>query len=238
MKILSLWSGPRNVSTALMYAFAQRPDAEVVDEPLYAHYLSRTMAGHPGEKEVLHAMENDGKVVMQQLTNHSTQKSILFLKNMAHHWVDLDLSWLNEMDHLFLIRDPVEMLPSLVQQLPHPIIRDTGLKTQVELYTTLEKMGRHPAVVNSKDLLLNPRNMLKMICNHLQITFYDGMLTWDKGPRKEDGVWAKYWYHNVHNSTAFGKYQPKQTPFPETLRPLLEECTPYYNFLNERALKN
>ncbi|UII33874.1 sulfotransferase family protein [Fulvivirga ulvae] len=237
MKILSLWSGPRNVSTALMYSFAQRPDTKVVDEPLYAHYLFRTNANHPGEQEVLNNMENDGTKVLNQLQKLRTDHSIVFLKNMGHHWIDLDERLLDNMEHVFLIRDPKEMLPSLINQLKDPVLRDTGLKVQKDLYDILTKRGKSAPVIDAKLLLTDPQNVLQKACNALNIPFYPEMLKWEKGPRTEDGVWAKYWYHRVHQSEGFTPYEDKKEPFPKHLEPLLEECEPYYKFLYQKAIK-
>ncbi|UII22456.1 sulfotransferase family protein [Fulvivirga ligni] len=237
MKILSLWSGPRNVSTALMYSFAQRPDTHVIDEPLYAHYLANTPVEHPGGDEVLQVMENDGDKVLTDLFDDDHSADLIFLKNMAHHWIHLNDNWLAKMDHLFLIRDPREMLPSLINQIPQPILRDTGLKMQYDLYHTMQAQGKKPEIIDSKRLLLNPAVILRKACDALQIPFTEGMLRWEAGARPEDGVWAKQWYHSVHQSTGFSPYKTKTEPFPDQLLPLLEECEPYYQFLLERALQ-
>lgn len=237
MKIISLWSGPRNVSTALMYSFAQLNDVTVIDEPLYAHYLSKTDVTHPGDQEVLETMEHDGTKVLRTIIEQEENKPILFLKNMAHHWIELDDRWLHKFENVFLIRNPEEMLPSLIHQLPHPTLRDTALKTQVDLFEKLTSNGHSPMIVDSKNLLLNPKEILSNLCSHLDISYSPSMLTWPKGARKEDGIWAKYWYHNVHKSEGFSPYSVKNEPFPSSLRPLLEECRPYYNYLYERSIK-
>jgi hypothetical protein len=237
MKIISLWSGPRNVSTALMYSFAQRSDTYVVDEPLYGHYLTNTDAVHPGMKEVIENMETDGLLVIEQLIKQSKTTPILFLKNMAHHWIKLDDSILNDFDNIFLIRDPREMLPSLVNQIPNPVLRDTGLKMQVDMFKKLQNEGKSPVIIDSRQLLLNPENALKKICAHLKINFDEHMLHWEAKPRKEDGVWAKHWYQNVHKSTGFQSYSKKKEIVPNHIMPLLEECIPYYDFLYENAIK-
>ncbi len=237
MKIISLWSGPRNVSTALMYSFAQLDNMTVVDEPLYAHYLSKTDVNHPGDQEVLDTMEHDGKKVLENILSSAQQQPMLFIKNMAHHWIQLENSWLDKFDNIFLIRDPREMLPSLINQLPQPTLRDTGLKTQVDLYKGLISRGHNPMIIDSKNLLLEPKAILSRICNHLDIPFSSSMLHWPKGPRKEDGIWAKYWYQNVHESEGFSPYLPKDVTFPSQLDPLLKECQPYYNYLFDQSLK-
>lgn len=237
MNIISLWSGPRNVSTALMYSFAQRNDTQVIDEPLYGHYLTKSDAVHIGQDEIIQNMNTDGHQVMQQLLSQETKK-ITFLKNMAHHWIELSDDHLTKMDNIFLIRNPEEMLPSLSIQIPTPILRDTGLKQQVDLYKSLEEAGKAaPVIIESKDLLLSPDNMLSAVCQKLNIPFDKNMLSWKAGPRPEDGIWAKHWYHNVHKSTGFAPYKRKEQPFPNDLEPLLQECNIYYEFLSKKALK-
>jgi len=233
---ICLWSGPRNVSTALMYAFAQRPDTRVVDEPLYAHYLRVSGRIHPGRDEVLAAQNSDGNAVVRDIILGPVDRPVLFVKQMAHHLVDLDLSFLEMVQNVFLIRDPHEMLPSLVNQIPDPDLRDTGLALQADLYQRLEELGQRPAVVDARDLLLDPTRVLEGLCITLGLAFVPEMLQWDAGGRVEDGVWAPYWYHNIHKSTGFAPYRPKIEPFPERLGPLLNECLPYYEFLMSRRL--
>lgn len=221
-----------------MYSFAQREDTVVVDEPLYGHYLRVSGADHPGRDEVVAAMNCDGDSVMRelQLRDLPTGKSVLFLKQMAHHLVELDRSFLSRTANVLLIRDPEQMLPSLTVQIPDATLADTGLETQWRLFEQLQAAGDRPTVIDSRLLLLNPRNVLEKLCQHLSIDFAPGMLSWPAGPRKEDGVWAKHWYHAVHKSTGFQSYRPK-TGFPPTLGPLLEECAPFYEKLYRHALR-
>ena len=237
MKAICLWSGPRNVSTALMYSFAERSDTRVVDEPLYGHFLRVTGTVHPGRDEVLAAVECDGDKVMRDLLATSADNPpVLFMKQMAHHLVDLDESFLERTANIFLIRDPEQMLPSLTIQLPEAGIDDTGLKRQWQLYEQLVDAGQRPAIVDSRELLLDPRSVLGRLCEHLAIPFEESMLNWEPGPRGEDGVWAPHWYHAVHKSSGFAAYQHK-TDFPEDLRPLLEECAPWYDKLFGHAIR-
>lgn len=232
---INLWSGPRNVSTALMYAFAQRDDTRVVDEPLYGHYLRTTGAVHPGGDEVLRAMDTNGARVVKEVILGPCDRSVLFIKNMGHHLIDLDWRFLEETSTALLIRDPKEMLPSLINQVPEPGIDDTALKRQVEIFTHLQDRGRTPCVLDSRELLLDPRGVLEQFCQHVGIGFDEGMLNWRPGPRPEEGVWAPYWYHVVQKSTGFAPFRAKTSPFPEFLNPLLEECKPYYEFLLRHA---
>ena len=237
MKTLCLWSGPRNVSTALMYSFAQRPDTRVIDEPLYGHYLRVSGADHPGRNEIMQAINCDGNAVMRTLLGGiRPDAELLFLKHMAHHLVDLDLSFLAETQNVFLIRDPQEMLPSLTVQIPHARLVDTGLSRQWDVFQNLEAEGQEPIIIDSRELLLDPTAVLKTLCQHLHIDFNDNMLGWSAGPIREDGVWAKHWYHAVHKSTGFARYLEKGE-FPEKLRPLLDECSPYYANLYDHAIK-
>lgn len=233
---LSMWSGPRNVSTALMYAFRQRSDTLVVDEPLYGHYLASVGPGHPGEREVLDDMDRDGERVVREVLLGPCGKPVHFFKNMAHHLVGLDREFLSALTNVFLIRNPKEMLPSLNKQLPNPTIRDTGLAQQIEILDGMVARHERPVVLDAKDLLLDPPGVLRQTCERLQIPFEDAMLHWPAGPKPEDGVWAEHWYENVHASTGFGEYRPKTEPFPKELTPLLEECQPFYERLREHAI--
>ena len=237
-KPICLWSGPRNVSTALMYSFAQREDIRAVDEPLYGHYLRVSGAPHPGRDDVIAAMNCNGDAVMRELLEwqRANQTVSLFLKHMAHHLVDVDRRFLGETRNVLLIRDPREMLPSLNVQLPDAALADTGLKRQWELLVELEDLGQRPAVVDAKQLLLDPPRVLSTLCEHLGLAFEPGMLNWQPGPRPEDGVWAPHWYHAVHKSTGFAPYRPK-TGFPDQLMPLLERCEPWYEKLFAHAIR-
>lgn len=232
-----LWSGPRNVSTAVMYAFAQRTDTRVVDEPLYAHYLRVSDADHPGREDVLAAQDQDGDAVVRDIVLGASDRPVLFIKQMAHHLVELDLGFLDRTVNAFLIRDPEEMLPSLANQIPNPNLRDTGLALQTNLFDRLQGLGQMPAVLDARELLLNPRAVLQQFCEGIKLDFDPAMLSWPAGGLAEDGVWARHWYHNIHRSTGFAPYQSKSEPFPERLKPLLKECRPHYERLYEYAIR-
>lgn len=234
---ICLWSGPRNVSTALMYAFAQRSDTTVVDEPLYGHYLKVSGAPHPGAAEVIAAMETDGKRVIQEVILGPCEQPILFTKNMPHQLINLDWAFLQQTTNVILTRAPEDMLPSYAQQVPNPSLRDTSYDLQVALLEKATAWGQDVPVIESRELLRNPAAVLQTLCERLGIDFDKNMLQWPAGPRPEDGVWAKYWYHNVHRSTGFAPYKPKNTPFPAALQPLLAECRPYYEKLSAYAIR-
>ena len=233
-----LWSGPRNVSTALLYSFAQRDDIRVVDEPLYGHYLKVSGAEHPGGEEVVASMNCDGSDVIQGLlARPKAEPDIqLFVKHMAHHLVELDLEFLQHCRNVFLIRDPREMLPSLTIQIPHATLVDTGLRRQCQIVEELQKHGQSFAVLDSRELLMNPEAVLNELCGKLDLNFHPDMLHWPAGPRPEDGVWAKHWYHVVHQSTGFSAYSPKDE-FPAKLESLLDECQPWYDKLFAHAIR-
>jgi hypothetical protein len=232
-----MWSGPRNISTALMYSFAQRDDTRVVDEPLYAHYLSVTKALHPGREEVLAEQDNDGDEVLRRLLSDPQDKPILFVKQMAHHLAGIDLNKLDPARNILLVRDPREMLPSLAEVLGTVRLEDTGLIMQVDLVRHLEKMGQKPFCIDSHQLLLAPEIILSKICHRLDIPFDRKMLSWLPGPRSEDGVWARHWYSGVHRSSGFQPWKPSTRDVPATLEPLLGECQVLYDFLYRRAIR-
>jgi len=234
---INLWSGPRNVSTALMYSFAQRPDTRVVDEPLYGHYLRVSGAEHPGRNEVLAGMDADGRRVVREVILGPCDRPVVFFKQMAHHLVELDRGFLVETANVLLTRDPAEMLPSLAHQIPEPTLRDTGLAAQSELLAELRSLGQVAPVLDARELLLDPPGVLAELCRRLGIPFFTAMLSWPAGARPEDGVWAHHWYDNVHRSTGFDPYRPKTAPFPERLLPLLAECRPHYQALYAAAIR-
>ena len=230
-----MWSGPRNVSTAMMYSFAQRPDCKVWDEPLYGYYLKKTGVHHPGHEQILKQMEVNGPDICKQMIERQFKEPILFIKNMAHHLTGLDRAFIYKMTNILLIRDPEEMLPSLIQHVPKPTLRDTGLQSQWQVYSELIKV-QDPLVIDSKRFLSQPREMLHKICIELAIPFYDDMLHWRRGPIREDGVWSKYWYQQIHLSSGFKPYKKKKEGVPKFLEPLLEDCNQYYHKLLKHAL--
>ena len=238
MKKISLWSGPRNISTAIMYSFAQRYDTHVVDEPLYGYYLCETKINHPGHKEIMNSLNCDGESVIRDLFDLKLkdEKSILFMKQMTKHLLDINLSFLKKTENILLIRNPIDMLPSLAEQLPQPALSDTGFDKQWELCQYLENIGNRPIIVDATELLRNPENILSTLCEHLDIKFLPTMLNWKPEPRKEDGIWAKYWYQSLHKTSGFKAYTSKSN-FPVELNPLLIECKPYYEKLYKQSIR-
>lgn len=235
-KRVCLWSSPRNLSTALMYSFAQRPDTKVVDEPLYAHYLLVTKADHPGEEEIIASQETDSNMLIDYLLNHDFEKPIVFFKQMTHHLVDMSLDFLSKTDNIIYIRNPKQIISSYAAVRPHVSMEDIGIKMQWELYSHLHNNHQNCVVFDSALLLDKPEKALQSLCSALPIPFYNEMLSWPAGPKKEDGIWAKYWYKNVHQSTGFEPQETSNRQLPKHLEPLYEECRYYYNLLSQHAI--
>lgn len=237
---IAMWSGPRNISTALMRSWGSRRDTTVWDEPLYAHYLQVTGREHPGRAEVIAQHETDVEVVIRRLTRAPIpdQADIFYQKHMAHHMLPgMSSEWVHNLRNAFLIRDPAEMLPSLQEFLPEPTLRDTGLKQQWVLFQMAKQdTGRPPPVIDARDVLRNPEGMLRTLCKALNVPFRPTMLSWDAGPRATDGVWAKHWYDAVEQSTGFQPPTPSSDPVPDRLKSLHATCQEYYRLLSAHRL--
>jgi hypothetical protein len=223
-----------------MYSFAQRADALVYDEPLYAHYLSNIPLEHkdrhPEADSVLATMDNNGDSVVEMMMGDFEEgKKVVFFKNMTHHLLGLNRGFMDDVVNVVLTRDPVDMLPSFAQVIDDPSIEDVGYAAHLELVEYLSARGKAPVVLDSRRILENPDGELRKLCEAAGIDFDPAMLRWEAGARKEDGVWAKHWYAATHRSTGFQKYSPKEAPFPEKLKPLLEKCKPCYEKLLELA---
>jgi hypothetical protein len=228
---IAMWSGPRNISTAMMRAWGNRPDTIVVDEPLYAHYLKITGHDHPGRAEILARGETDGdRVITRLLAPLPAGVSIFFQKHMAQHLLPhLEHGWLDRLTHCFLIREPREVLLSYIEQRPRVTFEELGLRQQVELFrAAAERTGRTPPVLDARDVLLDPEDMLRRLCAALGVEFTEAMLSWPAGRRTSDGVWGHYWYGAVERSTGFAPYRPRLEPLPASYRELYAECLPYY----------
>ena len=237
MRRIHLISGPRNISTALMYSFAQRKDTVVVDEPFYGHYLAHTGIDHPGRAEVLTSMHTRPEEVIEEVIFKDYGSELVFFKNMAKHLLGFDYSFYEQLDNVFLIRDPARLIVSFAKVVPEVVESEIGLKHEHALFKRLQEKGKKPLVLNSDILLKNPALILKKLCAALQIPADENMLRWKPGARPEDGVWAPYWYANVHKSAGFQPYQETNEKFPEQYSALLEEVQPYFDYLNQYALK-
>jgi hypothetical protein len=230
---LAVWSGPRNISTALMRAWENRPDTVVVDEPLYAHYLAATGIDHPGAADVIRAGETDWRrVVASLLAPPPAGTTLAYQKHMAHHLLpEIDHAWIRELTNVLLIRDPREVVASYTKTRATVTPEDIGLPQQVQLYDELQGQGEPPPVIDAGDFLRVPQRYLRALCDHVGVTFTDRMLSWPPGPRPTDGPWAPYWYEAVWRSTGFERPRPRAVHLDGPAAEVAEECLPLYRRL-------
>lgn len=230
--IIAMWSGPRNISTALMRSWESRPDTVVHDEPFYAYYLryGAYADDHPGAADIIAAYETEWRKVADMLTTPPPNGAIVYQKHMTHHMLpEIDLAWMLPLTNCFLIREPRQVLISLAKVIPNPHIDQTGLPQQLRIFRYLQAAGGAiPPVVDSKDILLNPRRTLTRLCELIGVPFRGEMLKWRAGKRESDGLWAKYWYEQVEQSTGFMPYTDSEGALPDSLGELAAECESLY----------
>ena len=227
---INLISGPRNISTALMYSFAQRADTTVLDEPYYAFYLNTSGADHPGKEEVLKSQPLKEDDVSKMIFG-PWGTDVLFIKNMAHHLEVMDPSFLEKVKNIFLIRNPRQIIASYAQVIHTPIMRDLGIEYQHMLFNRLRAKGQQPIVIDSGLILENPESVLQQVCELVGIPFSKDMLHWKPGAKAYDGVWANHWYANVHRSSGFEKQPTSNRPLPDHLIDLNAKAQNYYGEL-------
>ncbi len=239
---LAVWSGPRNISTAMMRAWENREDCVVVDEPFYAHYLLETKLSHPGRDEVIVAGEVDWRKVAQQLVGPVPKgRAIYYQKHMTHHMLPhIRLDFFDQLTHSFLIRDPREVLASYVKSRPDAEvgIDDLGIPQQSALYDeVVRRTGTSPPVIDAGEFLKDPEAHLRAWCIRLGIEFTDRMLRWPAGPRDTDGVWAPHWYAAVQKSTGFEPSHEHEHQVPKRYAELIAAAMPQYQRLYELRLR-
>lgn len=233
--IINLISSPRNISTAMMYAFAHRSDTKVMDEPFYGYYLNLTDAPHPGKEAILASQPHTLAEVKDWIAHTASQHEVVFIKNMAQHLINLDMGFLKSYKNVFLIRHPRALITSFAKVIPQPKMTDIGAKRQLELYDYLSNDQDCP-VVDAGEVLKNPEIVLTKLCQKLNLTFDPSMLHWQPGALPEDGIWASYWYDRVHASSGFESPTTNKNPFPANCNPLLEEALPIYEKLFKKAI--
>ncbi|MEP6810388.1 MAG: HAD family hydrolase [Chthoniobacterales bacterium] len=237
---LAMWSGPRNISTALMRSWGNRADTFVVDEPFYAYYLQATGADHPMASEIIAAGETDSGKIIAQLTGDPPHRArIFYQKQMTHHLLPaLDRGWLGAVTNCFLIRDPREVIASYLKKNHEPTADDLGFPQQAAIFETVcAETGKTPPVIDARDVLENPERSLRLLCAAVGAEFSTAMLAWPPGPRPTDGIWARHWYGEVERTTGFHSPEPKEISIPARLYAVVEQCEKIYRHLHGYRLK-
>jgi Sulfotransferase domain len=236
---VAMWSGPRNISTAMMRAFENRPDAVVVDEPLYAAYLVRTGIEHPGREETIASQPTDLATAIAGLAEPLPPgRRIHYAKHMAHHVSpDMDLRWTQGFRNVLLIRDPAEVVASYVRGRESCEPDDLGVPQQGWLAELWDENGVEVPIIDAKDFLDAPEAHLRWLCDWLGVPFTDRMLSWPPGPRESDGVWGKYWYATVQSSTGFEPWRPREIDLSDHHAAVAEACRPTYEALHARRVR-
>jgi|TARA_B110000444_G_scaffold45720_1_gene41639 hypothetical protein len=232
-KIIHAISGPRNISTALMYSFAQRPNCVVIDEPFYASFLKRTGLKHPGREETLNSYPNspDGAIerIHEFLCSSGTQE--IYLKNMAQHMIDVPWQWASNAVHIFWIRHPRKVIRSFAKVLPDLTISDIGIVEQIDQWRSIQNLPGRKIIVDSDEMLSAPNKTFPSICDALGIPFYPEMLSWPRGEKVYDGTWWPHWYSNVHKTAAFGKGTELGPSLSPKYSDIEIKAIPFYNEL-------
>jgi hypothetical protein len=230
---LAMWSGPRNLSTAMMYSFAQRSDFEVVDEPFYGAYLAATGDDHPMAAEIIANMETDPVRIAARLANASG----LYSKQMTHHLLDgFPRDWFSACRHAFLIRHPARVVASYAAKRERPTLAETGFVQQRDIFAQIEAMGQTTVVVDSFDIRANPEGKLRSLCSALGLAWDPAMLSWPKGGNPADGIWAAHWYGAVHGSTGFAAPEHEIPKLEPELQRIVDEAMPHYEALARYAI--
>lgn len=237
-QVIAMWSGPRNLSTAMMRSFGSRADCSVMDEPFFAPFLQVTGKDHPGREETLSQHETDADKVATLCANPPTDKAYSFQKHMPHHMQpSFPLNWAKEAKHFFLIREPVRVIASYLKGRQRFDVDDLGFAPQKRLFQTLTDMtGTPPPVIDSYDILRSPEAALRRLCEAIDIPFDAAMLSWKTGRRPEDGAWAPYWYHSVENSTGFAPHPEARPTIPRFHQKLLQLCEKDFSALAQYKL--
>lgn len=231
------WSAPRSLSTSLMYSFSQRDDIDVLDEPLYSHFLRVSGFDRPYRDQLLSNMESDGNKVVKDLIYGSGNKKFRFCKHISKQRVlGLPEDLVKKGKHFILIRNPLDILPSFDKVVP-PSFFELGLAELVSIYNELCENGKRPPVIDAAELQKDPEATIRGLCDDLEIPFQPAMLSWEAGPKPIDGLWAPWWYNGVHKSTGFKEQRKDTEPFPFSLYDLLEQSLPLYNMLRRHVKK-
>ena len=235
-----MWSGPRSISTALMRSFENRSDTFVSDEPFYAHYLNETGENHPLCKKVILQGETRWDIVVKNIAGDIPQgKRVWYQKHMAQHNLPgKDLGWIKKMKNILLIRHPREVILSYIKKYEITSINQLGFHQLYNLFIMLEKCSKtFPLIIDARDVLINPKKMMKHLCNKLNIDFCKEMLSWPAGKRESDGVWGNCWYGNVEATTGFQPYFKNNNILPEKYQEIFIECNEIYQQLYQHRIR-
>jgi hypothetical protein len=235
---IAMWSGPRNLSTAMMYAFGNRADCAVVDEPFYAAYLAATGLDHPMRAEILAAQPQDPEEVVAQLMGPIPGgRAHFYQKHMAQHMLPgVPRGWTAEVKNVFLIRHPARVIASYGAKRENPTLDDIGFWQQAELFDSVKAAGGRPVVIDSHDIRDDPEGMLRKLCDAIGLGFDPAMLHWPAGGHAADGVWAPVWYGAVWKSTGFAGAEGPLPEVPAHLEPVLEAALPFYERLRAEKI--
>ncbi|WP_083096848.1 sulfotransferase family protein [Pseudophaeobacter leonis] len=235
---IAMWSGPRNLSTAMMYGFGNRGDCAVVDEPFYAAYLAMTGFEHPMREEILDSQSQDPNTVAEALLGPvPAAKPYFYQKHMTQHMIDgVPRDWMREVSNVFLIRHPARVIASYAAKRENPVLDDIGFRQQAELYDLCCSWGQSPVVVDSHDIRDDPATKLEQLCEAVGMPPSPKMTSWPKGGHVNDGVWASVWYGAVWNSTGFAGPEGPLPEVPEVLLPVLEAAMPFYQALKGKKI--
>ena len=237
---LAMWSGPRNISTAMMRAFENRPDTIVMDEPFYAAFLHDTGLDHPMRDEILKYHEKDWRKVVESCIAPLPEGIALsYQKQMSHHMLEqYGTDWMVNLRHCFLIRDPAKVLASYEKKRERPTLEDIGLAQQVHLFDQISAQTHIlPLVIDSADFLQQPRAYLEKICAYVDVPFNERMLSWPAGKRDSDGVWAEHWYNQVWTSTGFKTPEYVEMKLASHLLEVCKQAQPLYDTLYKQRLQ-
>ncbi|MDB3883268.1 HAD family hydrolase [Candidatus Marinimicrobia bacterium] len=231
--IVACWSGPRNISTALMRSWSSRKDTYVTDEPFYAYYLKKTEIDHPMHEKIINRYFTSYDEIVNHLINETpSKKNIWYQKHMAHHLIDLSkIDWIKKCENCILLRHPKEVISSYTAKNKLNSVSELGYLQQFEIVKFLKKSNQSFKIIDSSDLIKNPKEVLFDWCQSINIKFDDSMLHWKKGSHPNDGIWGKHWYNNVIETTGFEKYKKKDISIENQYDFIYNESMEYYNYL-------
>jgi hypothetical protein len=233
-----MWSGPRNISTAMMRSWENRADCTVIDEPFYAYYLQQTQSPHPLCSQIIESQPTQFAVVSKSLSEGQCKNAVQYQKHMTHHMLPgCDMNWTAKLQHCFLIRDPAYVVNSYTNSRGACTAHDIGIKRQYELWQEIGTLTQQQMpVIDSSTVLTNPERIMRALCEALAISFDPNMLSWPTGKRSSDGVWASHWYHSVEASTGFGATSQATFTLSKSQLEVVEEVMPYYKKMKALAI--